>query len=83
MERVLSECEFLVGIYVMRYEDPGKSKFVTSQWLMRETFTAHGQSKKFIALEVGLTHRLAANRSSKSQPLRPVDMSTYHVSFGP
>jgi len=50
VERVLSECDFLVGIYVIRYEDTQKNKAVTSQWLMRETFTAHGQGKKFIAL---------------------------------
>lgn len=50
VERVLSECDFLVGIYVIRYEDKDKHKIVTSQWLMRETFTAHGQGKKFIAL---------------------------------
>jgi hypothetical protein len=50
VERILSECDFLVGVYVIRYEDPAKSKVVTSQWLMRETFTAHGQGKKFIAL---------------------------------
>jgi hypothetical protein len=50
VERVLSECDFLVGIYVIRYEDKDRCKVVTSQWLMRETFTAHGQGKKFIAL---------------------------------
>jgi hypothetical protein len=50
VERILSECDFLIGIYVIRYEDATKSKVVTSQWLMRETFTAHGQKKKFIAL---------------------------------
>lgn len=50
VERVLSECDFLVGIYVIKYEDNSKGKIVTSQWLMRETFTAHGQGKKFIAL---------------------------------
>jgi len=50
VERILSECDFLVGIYVIKYEDTTKSKVVTSQWLMRETFTAHGQKKKFIAL---------------------------------
>src|SRR5262249_31364908 len=50
VERILSECDFLVGIYVIKYEDPGKAKIVTSQWLMRETFTAHGQGKQFIAL---------------------------------
>jgi hypothetical protein len=50
VERVLSECGFLVGIYVIRYEDSAKQKIITSQWLMRETFTAHGQGKKFIAL---------------------------------
>ena len=50
MERILSECDFLIGIYVVRYEDSGRGKVVTSQWLMRETFTAHGQGKKFIAL---------------------------------
>lgn len=50
VERVLSECDFLVGIYVIRYEDVERKKVVTSQWLMRETFTAHGQGKKFIAL---------------------------------
>ena len=50
VERILSECDFLVGVYVIRYEDPTKNKVVTSQWLMRETFTAHGQGKQFIAL---------------------------------
>src|SRR5438105_4379968 len=50
VERILSECDFLVGIYVVRYEDSSKKKVVTSQWLMRETFTAHGQGKDFIAL---------------------------------
>ena len=50
VERILSECEFLVGIYVVRYEDTTKNKVVTSQWLMRETFIAHGQGKQFIAL---------------------------------
>ena len=50
VERILSECGFLVGIYVVRYEDQDKKKMVTSQWLMRETFTAHGQGRKFIAL---------------------------------
>ena len=50
VERILSECGFLVGIYVIRYEDSEKNKIVTSQWLMRETFTAHGQGKQFIAL---------------------------------
>lgn len=50
VERILSECDFLLGIYVVRYEDEKKEKVVTSQWLMRETFTAHGQGKKFIAL---------------------------------
>ncbi len=50
VERILSECHFLVGIYVIRYEDSTKNKIVTSQWLMRETFTAHGQGKQFIAL---------------------------------
>ena len=56
VERLLSECDFLVGIYVIRYEDSTKRKIVTSQWLMRETFTAHGQGKEFIALvEDGIT----------------------------
>ncbi len=50
VERILSECGFLVGIYVIRYEDTETHKVVTSQWLMRETFTAHGQGKDFIAL---------------------------------
>jgi hypothetical protein len=50
VERILSECDFLVGIYVIRFEDPSKKKVITSQWLMRETFTAHGQGKQFIAL---------------------------------
>ncbi len=50
VERILSECDFLVGVYVIRYEDMKKDRVVTSQWLMRETFTAHGQGKKFIAL---------------------------------
>ena len=50
VERVLSGCDFLVGIYVIRYEDSTKQKVVTSQWVMRETFTAHGQGKDFIAL---------------------------------
>jgi len=50
VERILSECGFLVGIYVIKYEDLSKKKVVTSQWLMRETFTAHGQGKQFIAL---------------------------------
>ena len=50
VERILSECDFLVGIYVLRYEDQEKNKIVTSQWIMRETFTAHGQGKQFIAL---------------------------------
>ncbi|HSK73127.1 MAG TPA: hypothetical protein VK892_15625 [Pyrinomonadaceae bacterium] len=50
VERILSECNFLVGIYVIRYEDPTRRKIVTSQWLMRETFTAHGQGKQFIAI---------------------------------
>jgi len=50
VERILSECDFLVGIYVVRYEDLHKKKVITSQWLMRETFTAHGQGKEFIAL---------------------------------
>lgn len=56
VERILSECDFLVGIYVIRYKDNKKKKIITSQWLMRETFTAHGQGKKFIALvEDGVT----------------------------
>lgn len=50
VERILSECDFLVGIYVIRYKDTQKKKIVTSQWLMRETYTAHGQGKQFIAL---------------------------------
>ena len=50
VERLLAECDFLIGIYVIRYEDSKKSKVVTSQWMMRETFTAHGQGKQFIAL---------------------------------
>jgi hypothetical protein len=50
VERILSECDFLVGIYVVRYEDTERHKIITSQWLMRETFTAHGQGKDFIAL---------------------------------
>lgn len=50
VERILAECDFLVGIYVIRYEDATRHRVVTSQWLMRETFTAHGQGKKFIAL---------------------------------
>jgi hypothetical protein len=50
VERILSDCDFLVGIYVIRYEDTEKKKIITSQWLMRETFTAHGQGKQFIAL---------------------------------
>lgn len=50
VERILSGCDFLVGIYVIRYEDSTKQKVVTSQWIMRETFTAHGQGKDFIAL---------------------------------
>jgi len=50
VERLLAECDFLVGIYVVRYEDTTQHRVVTSQWLMRETFTAHGQGKKFIAL---------------------------------
>jgi hypothetical protein len=50
VERILSECDFLVGIYVVRYEDSATKKVVTSQWIMRETFTAHGQGKNFIAL---------------------------------
>jgi hypothetical protein len=50
VERLLAECDFLVGIYVVRYEDTTRHRVVTSQWLMRETFTAHGQGKKFIAL---------------------------------
>lgn len=50
VERILSECDFLVGIYVIRYEDESKQKIITSQWMMRETFTAHGQGKQFIAL---------------------------------
>ena len=56
VERILSECDFLVGIYVIKYQDPQKQRVVTSQWLMRETFTAHGQGKKFIALlEAGVS----------------------------
>lgn len=56
VERTLSQCDFLVGIYVIRYQDADKRKIVTSQWLMRETFTAHGQGKDFIALvEDGIT----------------------------
>ena len=50
VERLLSGCDFLVGIYVIRYEDPSRDVMVTSQWLMRETYTAHGQGKDFIAL---------------------------------
>ncbi len=50
VERILSACDFLVGIYVIRYEDNTRGKIVTSQWIMRETFTAHGQGKNFIAL---------------------------------
>jgi len=50
VERLLSECDFLVGVYVVRFEDSSKGKIVTSQWLMRETYTAHGQGKEFIAL---------------------------------
>ncbi|MCD4747200.1 MAG: hypothetical protein K8R58_12960 [Bacteroidales bacterium] len=56
VERILHSCDFLVGIYVIRYEDSSNKKIVTSQWLMRETFTAHGQGKEFIALvEEGVT----------------------------
>lgn len=62
VERVLSECDFLIGIYVIRYEDVDKKTVVTSQWLMRETFTAHGQGKKFIALvEDGVTDTAGLN----------------------
>lgn len=56
VERILTDCDFLVGVYVIRYEDTSREKIVTSQWLMRETFTAHGQGKQFIALvEDGVT----------------------------
>jgi hypothetical protein len=56
VERLLASCDFLIGIYVIRYEDISTEKVVTSQWLMRETFTAHGQRKQFIALvEDGVT----------------------------
>jgi hypothetical protein len=62
VERVLSECDFLIGIYVIRYEDTERRTVVTSQWLMRETFTAHGQGKKFIALvEEGVTDTAGLN----------------------
>lgn len=57
IERILSECDFLVGIYVVRYVDPATNSTHTSEWLMGETYMAKGQGKKYIALvEEGVAH---------------------------
>jgi len=50
VERLLRACDFLVGIYVIRYEDNDTDQTLTSQWVMRETYTVHGQGKAFIVL---------------------------------
>src|ERR1035437_2635085 len=46
----LDNCDFLIGIYVKRYEDPERKKILTTQWLVRELSYMNGQKKDFIAL---------------------------------
>ena len=50
VEGKLNRCDFVIGIYVKRYEDEDKHKVLTAQWLIRETGYAKGQGKDFIAL---------------------------------
>jgi hypothetical protein len=50
VEEKLGKCDFLIGIYVKRYEDREKRKGLTTQWLIRETGFIKGQGKDFIAL---------------------------------
>jgi len=52
----LRKCDFLIGIYVKRYEDKSRRKVLTTQWLIRETGFVKGEGKDLIALvEEGIT----------------------------
>lgn len=56
IEDLISKCDFLIGIYVKRYETAKKGKRLTSQWLIRETHFAKAKGAKLIILvEEGIT----------------------------
>lgn len=56
VEDLISKCDFLIGIYVKRYENAEKGRVLTSQWLIRETHFAKAKGAKLIILvEEGVT----------------------------
>lgn len=50
VEDLISKCDFLIGIYVKRYQSDNKSQILTSQWSIRETHFAKAKGTKIIIL---------------------------------